>query len=92
MVKERQTKSQKCVMSVYSDAISHQITVKVYYIFINTFGLGSCTGVDHCGKTCQAESDNQWLGVSLSRRPSNGDVLVRLLVFCGYLKDLIKQV
>ncbi|XP_026803028.3 integrin alpha-4 [Pangasianodon hypophthalmus] len=37
------------------------------------------TGVSKCGKTCQAESDNQWLGVSLSRRPSNGDVLA-----CGH--------
>ncbi|KAI5106825.1 integrin alpha-4 isoform X1 [Silurus meridionalis] len=37
------------------------------------------TGVERCGKTCQAESDNQWLGVSLSRRPSNGDVLA-----CGH--------
>ncbi|KAG7330843.1 hypothetical protein KOW79_004812 [Hemibagrus wyckioides] len=37
------------------------------------------TGVEHCGKTCQAESDNQWLGVSLSRRPITGDVLA-----CGH--------
>ncbi|XP_060784948.1 integrin alpha-4 [Neoarius graeffei] len=37
------------------------------------------TGVEQCGKTCQPESDNQWLGVSLSRRPSNGDVLA-----CGH--------
>ncbi|KAF4086623.1 hypothetical protein AMELA_G00085660 [Ameiurus melas] len=37
------------------------------------------TGVGQCGKTCQGESDNQWLGVSLSRRPSNGDVLA-----CGH--------
>ncbi|XP_053352123.1 integrin alpha-4 [Clarias gariepinus] len=37
------------------------------------------TGVDKCGKTCQSESDNQWLGVSLSRRPSNGDILA-----CGH--------
>ncbi|XP_061917409.1 integrin alpha-4 [Entelurus aequoreus] len=25
----------------------------------------------HCGKTCEAESDHQWLGVSLSRQPGN---------------------
>ncbi|CAN9497605.1 unnamed protein product [Ophioblennius macclurei] len=25
--------------------------------------------VQHCGKTCEAESDHQWLGVSLSRQP-----------------------
>ncbi|XP_061696897.1 integrin alpha-4 isoform X2 [Syngnathoides biaculeatus] len=25
--------------------------------------------VSHCGKTCKAESDHQWLGVSLSRQP-----------------------
>ncbi|KAI4881006.1 hypothetical protein NFI96_019659 [Prochilodus magdalenae] len=37
------------------------------------------TGVEHCGKTCLSESDNQWLGVSLSRRPSNGDILA-----CGH--------
>ncbi|XP_027018377.1 integrin alpha-4 [Tachysurus fulvidraco] len=37
------------------------------------------TGVEDCGKTCKAESDNQWLGVSLSRRPSNGDILA-----CGH--------
>ncbi|TSR51417.1 Integrin alpha-4 [Bagarius yarrelli] len=37
------------------------------------------TGVEQCGKTCRAESDNQWLGVSLSRRPSNGDILA-----CGH--------
>uniref|UniRef100_A0AAR2JUD1 Integrin alpha 4 n=1 Tax=Pygocentrus nattereri TaxID=42514 RepID=A0AAR2JUD1_PYGNA len=38
-----------------------------------------CVGVEHCGKTCWPESDNQWLGVSLSRRPSNGDILA-----CGH--------
>uniref|UniRef100_A0A7N8Y8S0 Integrin alpha 4 n=1 Tax=Mastacembelus armatus TaxID=205130 RepID=A0A7N8Y8S0_9TELE len=27
--------------------------------------------VVNCGKTCQAESDNQWLGVSLSRQPGD---------------------
>ncbi|XP_061648068.1 integrin alpha-4 isoform X1 [Phyllopteryx taeniolatus] len=27
--------------------------------------------VSHCGKTCKAESDHQWLGVSLSRQPGN---------------------
>lgn len=37
------------------------------------------TGVEQCGKTCLSESDNQWLGVSLSRRTSNGDVLA-----CGH--------
>ncbi|XP_066515112.1 integrin alpha-4 [Hoplias malabaricus] len=37
------------------------------------------TGVEKCGKTCQAESDGQWLGVSLSRRQSNGDILA-----CGH--------
>ncbi|XP_054642839.1 integrin alpha-4 isoform X1 [Dunckerocampus dactyliophorus] len=25
----------------------------------------------HCGKTCEAESDHQWFGVSLSRQPAN---------------------
>lgn len=31
-----------------------------------------------CGKTCEAESDHQWLGVSLSRQPGDngGHVLV----------------
>uniref|UniRef100_UPI003AAB99F2 integrin alpha-4-like n=1 Tax=Centroberyx gerrardi TaxID=166262 RepID=UPI003AAB99F2 len=28
-----------------------------------------------CGKTCEAESDNQWLGVSLSRQPGDGHIL-----------------
>ncbi len=37
-------------------------------------------GVQHCGKHCLAENDNQWLGVSLSRQPSKGHVLVCLLV------------
>uniref|UniRef100_A0A674F4L6 Integrin subunit alpha 4 n=1 Tax=Salmo trutta TaxID=8032 RepID=A0A674F4L6_SALTR len=37
------------------------------------------TGVDSCGKTCVSESDNQWLGVSLSRQPSDGHVLA-----CGH--------
>uniref|UniRef100_A0A4W4EM39 Integrin alpha-2 domain-containing protein n=1 Tax=Electrophorus electricus TaxID=8005 RepID=A0A4W4EM39_ELEEL len=37
------------------------------------------SGVEHCGKTCLAEGDNQWLGVSLSRRASNGDILA-----CGH--------
>ncbi|XP_042162426.1 integrin alpha-4 [Oncorhynchus tshawytscha] len=37
------------------------------------------TGVDSCGKTCFSESDNQWLGVSLSRQPSDGHVLA-----CGH--------
>ncbi|XP_041857597.1 integrin alpha-4 isoform X2 [Melanotaenia boesemani] len=32
--------------------------------------------VSNCGKTCEGESDNQWLGVSLSRQPGeNGHVL-----------------
>ncbi|KAK2905830.1 integrin alpha-4 [Channa argus] len=33
--------------------------------------------VQNCGKTCEAESDHQWLGVSLSRQPgdSGGHVL-----------------
>uniref|UniRef100_A0A667WWA2 Integrin subunit alpha 4 n=1 Tax=Myripristis murdjan TaxID=586833 RepID=A0A667WWA2_9TELE len=33
----------------------------------------------NCGKTCEAESDNQWLGVSLSRQPGNGHILA-----CGH--------
>ncbi|XP_038863192.1 integrin alpha-4-like [Salvelinus namaycush] len=37
------------------------------------------TGVDSCGKTCFSESDNQWLGVSLSRQPRDGHVLA-----CGH--------
>ncbi|XP_076858286.1 integrin alpha-4 [Brachyhypopomus gauderio] len=37
------------------------------------------TGVKHCGKTCMPEGDNQWLGVSLSRRASDGDILA-----CGH--------
>ncbi|XP_064167388.1 integrin alpha-4-like isoform X1 [Anguilla rostrata] len=32
-----------------------------------------------CGKTCFAEMDNQWLGVSLSRQPSDG-----LMLACGH--------
>uniref|UniRef100_A0A8K9XKT4 Integrin alpha 4 n=1 Tax=Oncorhynchus mykiss TaxID=8022 RepID=A0A8K9XKT4_ONCMY len=32
-----------------------------------------------CGKTCFSESDNQWLGVSLSRQPRDGHVLA-----CGH--------
>uniref|UniRef100_A0A8C6LUU2 Integrin subunit alpha 4 n=1 Tax=Nothobranchius furzeri TaxID=105023 RepID=A0A8C6LUU2_NOTFU len=33
-----------------------------------------CPDVSHCGKTCQPESDYQWLGVSLSRQEEqNGD-------------------
>uniref|UniRef100_A0A3P8ZVN9 Integrin alpha-2 domain-containing protein n=1 Tax=Esox lucius TaxID=8010 RepID=A0A3P8ZVN9_ESOLU len=35
--------------------------------------------LDSCGKTCEAERDNQWLGVSLSRQPSDGHVLA-----CGH--------
>ncbi|XP_077072076.1 integrin alpha-4 [Siphateles boraxobius] len=35
--------------------------------------------VQHCGKHCLAENDNQWLGVSLSRQPSKGHVLA-----CGH--------
>ncbi|KAM3842351.1 integrin alpha-4 [Diretmus argenteus] len=34
------------------------------------------TDMVSCGKTCEAESDNQWLGVSLSRQPGDGHVLV----------------
>uniref|UniRef100_A0A4W4EJ21 Integrin alpha-2 domain-containing protein n=1 Tax=Electrophorus electricus TaxID=8005 RepID=A0A4W4EJ21_ELEEL len=37
------------------------------------------SSLQHCGKTCLAEGDNQWLGVSLSRRASNGDILA-----CGH--------
>ncbi|KAJ8012946.1 hypothetical protein DPEC_G00048170 [Dallia pectoralis] len=37
------------------------------------------TAMDSCGKTCKAESDNQWLGVSLSRHPSDNYVLA-----CGH--------
>uniref|UniRef100_A0A672Z4Z3 Uncharacterized protein n=1 Tax=Sphaeramia orbicularis TaxID=375764 RepID=A0A672Z4Z3_9TELE len=34
--------------------------------------------VSRCGKTCEAESDHQWLGVSLSRQPGdNGHILVK---------------
>uniref|UniRef100_A0A8C1GZV3 Integrin alpha 4 n=1 Tax=Cyprinus carpio TaxID=7962 RepID=A0A8C1GZV3_CYPCA len=36
-------------------------------------------GVQQCGKTCLAENDNQWLGVSLSRQPSKGHILA-----CGH--------
>uniref|UniRef100_A0A8C1W7R4 Integrin alpha 4 n=1 Tax=Cyprinus carpio TaxID=7962 RepID=A0A8C1W7R4_CYPCA len=36
-------------------------------------------GVSNCGKTCLAENDNQWLGVSLSRQPSKGHILA-----CGH--------
>ncbi|KAI1899494.1 hypothetical protein AGOR_G00062380 [Albula goreensis] len=32
-----------------------------------------------CGKTCYAETDNQWLGVSLSRQQSDG-----LMLACGH--------
>ncbi|KAJ8349588.1 hypothetical protein SKAU_G00247180 [Synaphobranchus kaupii] len=34
---------------------------------------------DSCGRTCFAEMDNQWLGVSLSRQPSDG-----LILACGH--------
>ncbi|XP_029936371.1 integrin alpha-4 [Myripristis murdjan] len=37
------------------------------------------TDMVNCGKTCEAESDNQWLGVSLSRQPGNGHILA-----CGH--------
>ncbi|XP_056145654.1 integrin alpha-4 [Lampris incognitus] len=37
------------------------------------------TETGECGKTCQEESDNQWLGVSLSRQPGNGRILA-----CGH--------
>ena len=42
-----------------------------------------CAGVSSCGKTCEGESDHQWLGVSLSRQPGGrtedgGHVLVGL--------------
>uniref|UniRef100_A0A3Q1C9Y5 Integrin alpha-2 domain-containing protein n=1 Tax=Amphiprion ocellaris TaxID=80972 RepID=A0A3Q1C9Y5_AMPOC len=30
-----------------------------------------CADVSTCGKTCEAESDRQWLGVSLSRQPGD---------------------
>uniref|UniRef100_A0A665WD50 Integrin alpha 4 n=1 Tax=Echeneis naucrates TaxID=173247 RepID=A0A665WD50_ECHNA len=30
-----------------------------------------CADVRDCGKTCEAESDHQWLGVSLSRQPGD---------------------
>uniref|UniRef100_A0AAY4EWU4 Uncharacterized protein n=1 Tax=Denticeps clupeoides TaxID=299321 RepID=A0AAY4EWU4_9TELE len=36
-------------------------------------------GHHSCGKTCYPEDDNQWMGVSLSRRPDGGDV-----VACGH--------
>ncbi|CAH2305870.1 integrin alpha-4 [Pelobates cultripes] len=32
-----------------------------------------------CGKTCMAEPDNQWLGVSLSRQAKDGEILA-----CGH--------
>ncbi|XP_018584475.1 integrin alpha-4 isoform X2 [Scleropages formosus] len=35
--------------------------------------------VTYCGKTCYPESDNQWLGVSLSRQKRDGQVLA-----CGH--------
>lgn len=37
-----------------------------------------CAEVSSCGKTCEGESDHQWLGVSLSRQPGEegGRVLV----------------
>ncbi|KAL0963711.1 hypothetical protein UPYG_G00309870 [Umbra pygmaea] len=33
----------------------------------------------YCGKTCTAESENQWLGVSMSRQPIGGTILA-----CGH--------
>ena len=39
--------------------------------------MAAVAGVDSCGKTCDADIDNQWLGVSLSRQGSDGSVLVR---------------
>ncbi|XP_048835482.1 integrin alpha-4 [Brienomyrus brachyistius] len=35
--------------------------------------------VSNCGKTCSPENDNQWLGVSLSRQQSSGNILA-----CGH--------
>lgn len=37
-----------------------------------------CADVLNCGKTCESESDHQWLGVSLSRQPGDnrGHILV----------------
>lgn len=37
-----------------------------------------CADVMHCGKTCEADSNHQWLGVSLSRQPGDngGHILV----------------
>ncbi|XP_053327919.1 integrin alpha-4 [Spea bombifrons] len=47
---------------------------------------GKCDLVDlsihnsvSCGKTCKAEPDNQWLGVSLSRQTKDGQILA-----CGH--------
>ncbi|MEQ2239843.1 hypothetical protein ILYODFUR_008772 [Ilyodon furcidens] len=43
--------------------------------------------VSSCGKTCEPESDHQWLGVSLSRQPgeNGGHVLVmHNPFFCDY--------
>lgn len=42
-----------------------------------------CADVLSCGKTCEAESDHQWLGVSLSRQPGDngGHILVTHSIF-----------
>uniref|UniRef100_A0A8C2XMH6 Integrin subunit alpha 4 n=1 Tax=Cyclopterus lumpus TaxID=8103 RepID=A0A8C2XMH6_CYCLU len=39
-------------------------TVELIYVCVCV-----CADVPKCGKTCDAESDHQWLGVSLSRQP-----------------------
>ncbi|XP_061091253.1 integrin alpha-4-like isoform X2 [Conger conger] len=45
----------------------------------------SCEEIDigmqnvRCGKTCYSETDNQWLGVSMSRQQADGSILV-----CGH--------
>lgn len=42
-----------------------------------------CTEMLSCGKTCEADSNHQWLGVSLSRQP--GDNGGRILVTHTFL-------
>uniref|UniRef100_A0A7N8YKK1 Integrin alpha 4 n=1 Tax=Mastacembelus armatus TaxID=205130 RepID=A0A7N8YKK1_9TELE len=56
-----------------SSSVSVQSPGTVYHCNITTPELSVCICVDvvNCGKTCQAESDNQWLGVSLSRQPGD---------------------
>ncbi|KAM4608735.1 integrin alpha-4 [Polymixia lowei] len=55
----------------------------IYRCRINTSQSTACqhihSDMGNCGRTCEAESDDQWLGVSLSRHPTDGHMLA-----CGH--------